>query len=92
MVHGIDMLYLHDNGNLVVGVLKVIYPAVKPCPRSAVAPCAERRVARGLHCLHRLLATVNHGDDQSVGAGVQSALDRHRVVPGHSDHGHSAGI
>ena len=90
VVHGFYRLGLHQQADLLVGlvhVLRVRLPARRAGQRAAHAAHAFGRIARGAHQLPGLLGGVHHGYQQGLGADVQVLLDEGRVAHRHARHG-----
>ena len=86
VVHGFYRLGLHQQADLLVGlvhVLRVRLPARRAGQRAAHAAHAFGRIARGAHQLLGLLGGVHHGHQQGLHAQVQELLDEGGVPHWH---------
>ncbi|MCY1528351.1 hypothetical protein D9M68_634520 [compost metagenome] len=84
----VEVLDLHQQAHLLVGVIQVAgdaVPARGAGQGAADATDAVGRVAHGAHQFGSLLGGFHHGHQQGLRADIQQLLDQHRVADGRTD-------
>ena len=88
VLHGVDVLYLHEDDALLVQPAVVLLEFIRVAlrPRQAHAARADRRIFHRRHDRRRLLGGVHGRGDDAVRASVHHALDDVRIVTAHAHH------